>query len=115
MDFLILRPLSPKTGYHFFEGGAGGGSKVFAEKPPSNGRQVFHIRLRSNGNAPGRRFLGRLFESWSVDAGRGAAAVLAAPGFEPLAKKSVAACITIRPLPGLDPIVLPTAWTRVCH
>ena len=24
MDFLILRPLSPKTGYHFFEGGVGG-------------------------------------------------------------------------------------------
>ena len=21
MDFLILRPLPPKTGYHFFEGG----------------------------------------------------------------------------------------------
>ena len=25
MDFLILRPLPPKTGYHFFEGGWGGG------------------------------------------------------------------------------------------
>ena len=25
MDFFILRPLSPKTGYHFFEGGVGGG------------------------------------------------------------------------------------------
>ena len=24
MDFLILRPLPPKTGYHFFEGGVGG-------------------------------------------------------------------------------------------
>ena len=24
MDFLILRPLPPKTGYHFFEGGGGG-------------------------------------------------------------------------------------------
>ena len=34
MDFLILRPLPPKTGYHFFEGGVGGGwgggSKVVA-------------------------------------------------------------------------------------
>ena len=32
MDFLILRPLSPKTGYHFFEGGWGdvlvGGQKL---------------------------------------------------------------------------------------
>ena len=25
MDFLILRPLPPKTGYHFFEGGGWGG------------------------------------------------------------------------------------------
>ena len=25
MDFLILRPLPPKTGYHFFEGGGGWG------------------------------------------------------------------------------------------
>ena len=33
MDFLILRPLPPKTGYHFFEGGVGvgvgGGVKRF--------------------------------------------------------------------------------------
>ena len=32
MDFLILRPLSPKTGYHFFEGGVGvgvGGGQKF--------------------------------------------------------------------------------------
>ena len=26
MDFLILRPLFPKTGYYFFLGGGGGGS-----------------------------------------------------------------------------------------
>ena len=35
MDFLILRPLPPKTGYHFFEGGwvggwvGGGGGQKF--------------------------------------------------------------------------------------
>ena len=32
MDFLILRPLSPKTGYHFLEGWVGrmgGGVKSF--------------------------------------------------------------------------------------
>ena len=33
MDFLILRPLPPKTGYHFFGGwgggGVGGGSQKF--------------------------------------------------------------------------------------
>ena len=29
MDFLILRPLPPKTGYHFFEGGGWGGGQKF--------------------------------------------------------------------------------------
>ena len=37
MDFLILRPLPPKTGYHFWGGGVGGGSKVFAEQASSSG------------------------------------------------------------------------------
>ena len=68
-----------------------------------------------NGNAPGRRILGRRFDSWSADAGGGAAAVLPAPGFEPPTKRSTAACNTIRPLLILRMIVLPTAWTRVCH
>ena len=34
MDFLILRPLPPKTGYHFFEGGGwgwGGGQKFLLD------------------------------------------------------------------------------------
>ena len=47
MDFLILRPLPPKTGYHFFEGGLGGGggwggSKVFAQKDTSSGEADRH-------------------------------------------------------------------------
>ena len=50
MDFLILRPLSSKTGYHFFEVGwgvgggvGGGGSKVFAQEAPSSGETYrFH-------------------------------------------------------------------------
>ena len=42
MDFLILRPLSPNTGYHFFEEGGGGdgggvGSKVFTQKQGGGG------------------------------------------------------------------------------
>ena len=45
----------------------------------------------------------------------GAAAVLAAPRFEPPTKKSMVACITIRPLPIPSLDVLPTAWKRVCH
>ena len=38
MEFLILRPLPPKTGYHFLGGGGGvgGGSKVFAEQASSS-------------------------------------------------------------------------------
>ena len=47
-----------------------------------------HIHPWSNGNAPGRRILGRQFDSWSMGAGGGTAAVLAAPGFEPPTKKS---------------------------
>ena len=44
MDFLILRPLPPKTGYDFFEGGVGGGAKVFVQKAKSTGEDFrFHI------------------------------------------------------------------------
>ena len=62
MDFLILRPLSPKTGYHFFEGGGGrgmgGGSKVFAQKAPSSGEtHYYNNQAWSNGNAANHRFL----------------------------------------------------------
>ena len=32
MDFLILRPLPPKTGYHFFGGGWGGGQKFLLNR-----------------------------------------------------------------------------------
>ena len=47
----------------------GAGSKVFAEKAPSNGEtHLRHTQLWSSGNAPSCRILGRRFESWSVDA-----------------------------------------------
>ena len=93
----------------------GGGSKVFAEKAPSNGETpLCHIQPRSNGNASGYKILGWRFDSLSMDAGV-AAAILAAPGFEPPTKKSVAACITIWPLLILSTVVLPTVWTHVCH
>ena len=49
MDFLILRPLSPETGYHFFEGG--GVSKVCGQKDSSSG-EVWDCqnKQRPNGN-----------------------------------------------------------------
>ena len=59
----------------------GGGSKVFAEKAPSNGEtHVCHIQPWWNGKAFGCRILGRRLESWSLDASGGATAILAAPG-----------------------------------
>ena len=46
MDFLILRPVSPQTGYHFFEGG---GPKVCAEKA------LLTVSLSSRCTAKGNR------------------------------------------------------------
>ena len=117
MDFLILRPLPPKTGYHFFEGGGGvvgGGVKSFRSEGSKQWETPScHIRLWSNRNALGRRILGLRFDSRSMGAGAGA--VLAALGFEPPTKKSAAVCITIRPLPFTGPVVLPTGCGCVCH
>ena len=73
MDFLILRPLSPKTGYHFFEGWGGWGvvgwgSTVFAQKAPSSGEAYLsRIKPRGNGNAADCRVIDCWFESWSDD------------------------------------------------
>ena len=41
MDFFILRPLSPETGYHFFEGG---GSKVCAQRDLNEGQVSKGVR-----------------------------------------------------------------------
>ena len=43
MDFLILRPLPPKTGYHFFEGGwgvGGGGQKFLLNRLQAVGTHI---------------------------------------------------------------------------
>ena len=84
MDFLILRPLSLflslKLNNTFLRGG---GSKVFTEKAPSNGEaNCCPIQPRSNGNTPMCKIFVRRLKSWSVDAGSGAAAIFAKPGFE---------------------------------
>ena len=62
MDFLILRPLSPKTGYHFFEGGGwgwgGGGVKSFrSEGFKQWGSTMLTHNRWSNGNTADKRFL----------------------------------------------------------
>ena len=56
MDFLILRPLPSKTGYHFW-GGGGGGVKSFRSTGFKQwGSLVLLHHRRSNGNAAGAKF-----------------------------------------------------------
>ena len=66
MDFLILGPLCPETGYHFLEGGgwvAGWGSKFFAQKVSSIGQnQYYKNNKRFNDNTADRRLLGQWFK-----------------------------------------------------
>ena len=50
MDFLILRPLPPKTGYHFFEGGVGGGGGGGGQKFLLNRLQA--VGTNCAGNTP---------------------------------------------------------------
>ena len=66
MDFLILRPLSPKTGQQFFEGGMGvcvGGVNSFRSEGSKQCGDISRLHhYRSNGNTLSRRILGRPFE-----------------------------------------------------
>ena len=112
MDFLILRPLPPKTGYHFFRGGGvgggGGGSKVFAEQ--QWGSQQLPHHCRSNGNAADAWFrVGGSIPGLLTFAAAAPLQTFSAPGFEPPTQKLAVACITIRPLLILATRMLPTA------
>ena len=107
MDFLILRPLPSKTGYHFFEGGVGGGvggGQKFRSKGYKQWRSISlsHHR-RSNGNAADAKFLvgGSNPCRPTLGGGGGGGAKFARPGFEPPTKGTPAGCITTRPLLGL--------------
>ena len=71
--------------------------------PPYFGCVLLGVDSLQGGLAEGNRILGRRFESWSVNAGGGTAAIFAAAGFELPTKKFAVACITIRPLPILRP------------
>ena len=93
-----------------------GGSKVFAQKAPSSGvAHCCHIKRRLNGNAAGRKVLGRRFQSLSFDCRWRRRRHFRPTGVRIANKKvcgqlhyySASAC--------LEPDVLPTAWGRVCH
>ena len=110
MDFLILRPLPLKTGYHFFERGGwgwvgwGGGSKVFAQKATSSG-EAFRLsnNRRSNGNAANARFAVGGSNRGLLTFRAGGGAEFARLGFETPTQTTPANCITTGPLLALGP------------
>ena len=111
MDFLILRPLPPKTGYHFF-GGGWGGVKSFRLKGSKQWGSLSLARNRwSNGNAADVKFSvggsnpGRL----TFGGGGGRKFVRTADQRDPgrLHYHSATACSEKKGLP--------TAWGRICH
>ena len=99
MDFLILRPLSLKTEYHFFEGG---GVKSFrSEGSKQWGSLSLSHNRRSSGDAADAKFLVGGSNPGRRNVGGGGGAVFTRPGFESPTKKTLVSCITIRPLLGL--------------
>ena len=89
MDFLILRPLSPETGYHFFEGGV---SKVCAQKASSSGQnQYCQNKQRFNGNAADRRQVGGSIHGCRLVS---ATAAVSSLGLEPPAHIAAVECPT---------------------
>ena len=104
MDFLILRPLSPKTGYHFFERGWGVGEGVKSFRSEGSkqwGSTLVTYNPRSYGNAADGKFLVGGSIPGRVTVGGGGAVVFTRPGFEPPTKKTLVSCTTMRPLLGL--------------
>ena len=110
MDFLILRPLPPKTGYHFLGGGGGGvgggggggvksfrseGSKQWGSRPPLDNPW-------SNGNAADAKFSVRGSNPGLLTFRGGGGAKCSQPGFEPPTKETPVGCVTNRPLRGLQ-------------
>ena len=109
MDFLILRPLPPKTRYHFLGGwGAGGGVKSFRSTGFKQwGSPALLQYRRSNGNAADAKFaVGGSIPGLLTFSG-GGGDKFSRPGFKPPTKEIPVGCITIRPLLGLRRKVAP--------
>ena len=107
MDFSILRPLSPKTGYHFFEGGRGGVKSFRSEGSKQWGGILLSHHRRSNGNAADARFLVGGSNPGQRTVGGGGGAKFAGPGFGPPTIRTAGSRITIRPLLALRQNVSP--------
>ena len=103
MDFLILRPLPPKTGYHFFGGEVGGGQKFSLKRLQAVGKHSATTQRRSNGNAADAKFSvgGSNPGQLTFGGGGGGGVKFSRPGFEPPTKENTVGCITIQPLLGL--------------
>ena len=104
MDFWILRPLSPKTGYHFFEGGLGGVKSFRSEGFKQWGSTVVTHNCWLNGNTADQRFCvaGSNPDRLTLGGGGGGGgAKMRRLGFEPSTLTAVSDCLTTRPLPDL--------------
>ena len=98
MDFLILRPLSPETGHHFFEGCLGGGQKLVLRRLQAV-RRASAVRLSSGPmvvQSTAGLEDGGLIPGRSAFVGGGAAT--SGLGFEPPTCRFAVGCFTTRPL-----------------
>ena len=98
MDFLILRPLSPKTGYHFFEGGVGvgvwwGGGQKFSLRRLQAVGKPFSIRLPP----ADEQFSAGGSNTGPCTVAGGGGTVLTRAGFEPPTGKTRVGCAIISP------------------
>ena len=110
----MLRPLSPETGYHFFEGG--GGVKSFrSEGSKQWGSLSVSRNRRSNGNAADAKFFGRWFESWSADSWRRRRRRIQPTGVRTAYRKDSGQQHYHSATDSPKVKGLPTAWGRVCH
>ena len=107
--FLILRPLSAKTGYQFFEGvgGWGWGQKFSLRRLQAVGRHIACNNRRSNGNAADALFSVGVSNPGRLTARGVGGATFAPPVCRRLRFHSATACPEAN--------CLPTAWGRVCH